>query len=103
MLWVPSRWQIADAFTKPGMEEGLREILIRNKVKLHEESEQAIRRKRKAMNGSKTKQRLMLQSDKGIQFKSRGKKSIPKVNLSSQRNVDECHLSLRPSKSKKNT
>jgi hypothetical protein len=44
MLWVPSRWQLADAFTKPGLSEALREVLMQNKTRLHEPSAQAIKR-----------------------------------------------------------
>ena len=53
MRWVASRAQIADPMTKPGLSKLCREIMERSTTLFHEESAQALKRKRKELEMQK--------------------------------------------------
>ena len=46
MLWVPSRWQLADGLTKKGLGDRIRSLAMGGVVRLHEVSEQEIKRRK---------------------------------------------------------
>ena len=53
LMWVPSRHQLADGFTKSGLGDLVRTLMTTGTCQFHEESAQALRRKAKASKAEK--------------------------------------------------
>ena len=55
LMWVPSRHQLADGFTKSGLGDLVRALMTTGTCQFHEESAQALRRKAKAGQREKSR------------------------------------------------